>query len=260
MRRFFITQHPTFGSYTNPTASKIEASPYFYWWLALTLNDEYIALCKELSVKQTSSTETKLHQIYNDFGDVRYEGSKHKAFTDWWIHKVNETETRGEYLFAEPIQSNKVELIEDRELAERFADDASSLLINIPKTLTRRQIDTAVARIIAKEMTFEGGRHMRNPSRSNARYSLTKPIKVENLKSAFSVYEEQRLAQLKGVKVSNAKLAKAVGIDVKQKNTDEQVEDYAYKAELLNTKVWRRKTMAKKAIASVASGMFPTMK
>lgn len=224
MRRFFITQHPTFGSYTNPTASKIEASPYFYWWLALTLNDEYIALCDERSVKQTSLTETKLQQIYNDFGDVRYEGSKHKAFTDWWIHKVNETETRGEYLFAKLIQSNKVKLIED------------------------------------KELTHEGGRHMRNPSRSNARYSLTKPIKVENLKSAFSVYEEQRLAQLKGVKVSNAKLAKAVGIDVKQKNTDEQVEDYAYKAELLNTKVWRRKTMAKKAIASVASGMFPTMK
>jgi hypothetical protein len=26
MRRFFITQHPTFGSYANPISSKIEKS------------------------------------------------------------------------------------------------------------------------------------------------------------------------------------------------------------------------------------------
>ena len=35
MRRYFITQHPTFGSYAKPIRSKIETSPYFYWWLAL---------------------------------------------------------------------------------------------------------------------------------------------------------------------------------------------------------------------------------
>ena len=45
-------------------------------------------------------------------------------------------------------------------------------------------------------------------------------------------------------------------MEVKQKNTDEQAEDYAYKNELLNTKVWRRKKIAKDAIANVVNGFF----
>ena len=84
MRRYFITQHPTFGSYANPIASKIEKSPYFYWWLALTLNKDYITLCDALSVEQKSSTNTAIRQVYEDFGDVRYEGDKYLAFTKWW--------------------------------------------------------------------------------------------------------------------------------------------------------------------------------
>jgi len=103
---------------------------------------------------------------------------------------------------------------------------------------------------------FEKGRKVRNPSRSNARYHLTKPIKAENLKEAFDVYEIERLAKQKGEKVSNVQLAKAIGLEVKQKNTDEQAEDYAYKNELLNTKVWRRKKIAKDAIANVVNGTF----
>ena len=155
MRRYFITQHPTFGSYANPIASKIEKSPYFYWQLALTLNKDYIALCDALSVEQKSSTDNALLRVYEDFGDVRYEGDKYLAFTKWWRGKVSDTETRGEYLFAEAPTPNKVMLVEDRDTAIQSADDESSLLIRIPKALTRRQIDMSIERIFAKEMTFE---------------------------------------------------------------------------------------------------------
>ena len=40
--------------------------------------------------------------------------------------KINDTETRGEYLFAEPITVNKVTLVDDRDTAIQSADDESS--------------------------------------------------------------------------------------------------------------------------------------
>ena len=178
------------------------------------------------------------------------------AFTEWWIEKVDDFDTRGTYLFAEQYSGTKVQVIEDRDKAKEAADDLSTLLVSIPKVISRKRIDEAIDRILASEIEFEKGRKVRNPSRSNARYHLTKPIKAENLKEAFAVYEIERLAKLKGEKVSNVHLAKAIGLEVKQKKTDEQAEDYAYKNELLNTKVWRRKKIAKDAIANVVNGAF----
>ena len=47
-----------------------------------------------LSVEQKSSTDTAILQVYEDFGDVRYEGDKYLAFTKWWRGKVSDTETQ----------------------------------------------------------------------------------------------------------------------------------------------------------------------
>ena len=76
------------------------------------------------------------------------------------------------------------------------AGDESSLLIRIPKALTLRQIDMSIERIFLKRMSFERGRHTRNPTRSNTLYSLTNPIKVETYKMAFDVYEQILLAEI----------------------------------------------------------------
>jgi predicted RNA methylase len=79
---------------------------------------------------------------------------------------------------------------------------------------------------------------------------------VESLKEAFEVYELERDAKIYGTKISNLKLAKAVGIEVQQKKTEEQAEDYSYQSELINTTDWRRKKLAKEAIANVVNGRF----
>ena len=103
----------------------------------------------------------------------------------------------------------------------------SSLLIRIPKALTRRQIDMSNERIFAKEISFERERQTRNLTRSNARYSLTNPIKVETYKMAFDVYKHILLVNSNDKKVSNYKLAKAVGLKVGSRTTDEAY-DKAY--------------------------------
>ena len=254
MRRYFITQHPTFGSYAKPIRSKIETSPYFFWWLALTHNSDYIELCNNPSANRFK-TNNDILKVYKDFGDVRYEGDKYIAFTKWWRSKVNDTETRGEYLFAEPTTINKVMLIEDRDTAIQAVEDESSLLIRVPKNIRRKQIDTAIDRIFAKEMEFEKGRQVRNPNRSNARYHLTKPIKIENLKASFDVYEIQRLALMNEEKVDNKKLAKAIGLKVERRVKDEAY-DAAYEARIVSVAISRKKKLAIDAIANVVEGKF----
>ena len=257
MRRYFITQHPTFGSYANPIASKIEKSPYFFWWLALTLNTDYLEICNSPSSKRFK-TNDRIQQVYEDFGDVRYEGDKFKAFTQWWRSKVSDTETRGEYLFSEPLTVNAVMLVEDKEIAIQAVEDKSSLLIRIPKALNRKQIDMSIERIFTKEMTFERGRQTRNPNRSNARYKLSKTINVETYKMAFDVYEILLNKAHSNVKLSNYAVAKRVGLAVtrKEETLKEQAMTVADERRTISVAVTRKKKTAVDAIRNVAEGKF----
>ena len=129
------------------------------------------------------------------------------------------------------------------------------MLIRVPKNIRRKQIDTAMDRILARELEFERGRQVRNPNRSNARYHLTKPIKIENLKASFDVYEIQRLAQVNGEKVDNKKLAKSIGLKVERRITDEEF-DAASEARVVSVAISRKKKLAIDAIANVIEGKF----
>ena len=119
MKRFFISKHPTVGRSKSPVAQKIEQSPYYFWWLALTLNEKYLDLCAGAS-KGTKVEDSQLSQVFADFGDVRYDGDKYKAFANWWRRKANDTETMGEYLFSEPVAATKVMLVDDAEAANNL--------------------------------------------------------------------------------------------------------------------------------------------
>ena len=53
-----------------------------------------------------------------------------------------------------PPTSTKVMLDEDKDTVIKAGDDERSLVIIIPKSLTRRQIVVAIERIFSKEMAF----------------------------------------------------------------------------------------------------------
>ena len=100
MLRFFISPHPTFGSYANPIKFKVDASPYFWWWYALTLNEDYRKICQNydnspLILDIQTDRESVMKRVFNDFGDARYEGCRKKAFAKWRTNHVNTNETRG---------------------------------------------------------------------------------------------------------------------------------------------------------------------
>ena len=105
-------------------------------------------------------------------------------------------------------------------------------------------------------MSFERGRQIRNPRRSNARFKLSCPFKVANYKMAFDVYEQLKLAEFHKEKLSNTKLAKIVDLKVESQTKDEAY-DRAYEARQISGAVSRKKKIATDAIANVANGIFP---
>ena len=66
----------------------------------------------------------------------------------------------------------------------------------------------------------------------------------------------KRRAEAYGEKVNNYALAKQVGIEVEQRNTEEEW-DIAYKRRVVSVAVSRKKKVAVEAIKSVVSGVFP---
>ena len=254
MRRFFISQHPTFGRGKQVTVKGVEASPYYWWWLALTLNDDYVAFCNQADAENRFETNSRLACLYADFGDVRYEGDKYAAFKRWWKVKVDENE-RGVYLFAEQFQQYKVRLIEDEQTALDAMQNEELLVIQVPKAMKRTYIDNALNRILKANLTGEKGRMVRNPNRSNALYHLSKPIKVAKYKIAFDMLEAKIDADQNGEKISNKSLAKIGNLEVPVVEGSE--DDFAYINRVLSTKVSRYMADAKSAIKNAANGIFP---
>ena len=215
-----------------------------------------MALCKNPSANRFK-TKKELLKVYEDFGDVRFEGDRYIAFTKWWNAKLANGETKGAYLFAEPLTEMKVELIEDVATAERLIVNEDELLIRVSKGMKRTHIDKTLTRIFKKHIEFEKGRQTRNPNRSNARYSLSTPIAVDSLQTAFALCDLIEQAEANGEKVNNYALAKQVGIKVKQRNTEEEW-DVAYKRRVASVAVSRKKKVAVDAIQSVVKGVFPS--
>jgi len=226
MLRYFISSAPTFGSYKNPQKWRVEASPYYWWWFALTLNEDYVELCQKLSdgKRYVAKTEDQkaMRLLFKDFGDVRYEGDRYKAFTDWWREKVTATEERGQYLFAEPIIGSKVEVIEDASAASLHADEDSVLLVSIPKSMQRQHVEKALNRIFKKQLPTQKGRGARNPNKSRARYSLIKPLQADALKKSFDLYEMKTNADKSGKRIKNAAMAKVLKIPYKERSKERE--------------------------------------
>ena len=70
------------------------------------------------------------------------------------------------------------------------------------------------------------------------------------------MYDLIEQAEANGEKVNNCALAKQVGIDVEQRNTEEEW-DAAYKRRVVSVAVSRKKKVAVDAINSVVNGIFP---
>ena len=104
----------------------------------------------------------------------------------------------------------KVELVEDVATIKRLEVDEEELLIRVSKGMKRTHIDKTLNRTFKKHIEFEKGRQTRNPNRSNARYSLSKPIASKSLHTAFALHDLNEQTDVYAEKVENYQLAKQV--------------------------------------------------
>jgi hypothetical protein len=259
-----MSPHPTFGSYKQPTQSRVEASPYYWWWYALTLNDAYRQLCEQasehtlLSRPQTEG-RGRMHAVYADFGDVRYEGCRYVAFASWWRERVNTKETRGEYLFAEPLHTRTVRALHTVDEATAVLGSGEVLVLAVPLAMQRQHIDKALNRLLVKQLgNPKRGKQVRNPKLSQARYRLNKPVLPATLKKAFAVYDLRVEAAQKNTNLSNDAVAQRVGISNRQKSIDKQAKyTEAERRRVLSATVSRHYKDAKNMIEQAALGCFP---
>jgi hypothetical protein len=263
MLRFFISPHPTFKSYKAPDKERVEKSPYYWWWYALTLNDEYLAVCDDADGahkggKLATSCEEEIRQVYTDFGDVRYEGDRYKAFCDWWRAPVSTGERRGEYLFAEPVHASTVKVLEGATDVERAMTSDDTIIVSIPLNRQRQHVNKAIDRLLKKHMQTEKGRAVRNPSHSKARYSLSKPSVPNALKKSFELYTARRQSLFDDIKTSNGELAKLTNLNYTVSfNFDNENSDNAARNRTISVIVSRHIASAKKTIHNIKYGCFP---
>lgn len=239
MKRYFISHAPRFGSYENPVHWKIEQSPYFFWWLALTYNPSH----------KPTFVDDAANQVWRDFGDVSFHGDKHLGFTKWWLGKVDGGERRGEYLFAEPLSGTSTGLVKNLDEARSALEDSTSILVRVTLGGQRKFIDATLDRIIRKHGVFERGRNVKNPTRSNARYSLSKPVQIDALQRVFKVYALKD----ENPDFANYDVYKRIGYKL-ERYEFEELNEYRRR---ISTLVSRDYGAAKRMVENAAKGQFP---
>lgn len=138
-------------------------SVYYYWWLFLRENEEYIQCCHQ-------GGKGALEWLYNDFGDVRPAN-----FVEWWI-------SGGRELFCEPkhLEVLPINRYRFRDLAKQVNDKArernsapESLYLEIPLAGMSEERMIEEVRSIWRKVSIEN----QVPKDSHALYPVfSKPV------------------------------------------------------------------------------------
>ena len=183
----FMARHPLFGRQKKSgevVLRRTEAgvaykdSAYFSWWRALRLSEGYRNVC----TKQGKNCTEQWAKLYEDFGDVHA-----SRFQDWW-------KERGALLFGEPASLAKVSLVTVEDIASYDISNDQVMMIAIPRHLTKRQIATAVRRIVSKAHAGKRGRSTvaTRHALSQAKYKVNHFKSTAVIARALSIVEDRR--------------------------------------------------------------------
>ena len=205
-----------------------------------------------------NTTDTRMLKVYDDFGDVRYDGCRHLAFTQWWTERVNTTEQRGAYLFAEPVESAAVSVIHNEDDAAAALGSEHTLVLAVDLHSQRKYIDGWVDRLLQRHMgKLKRGRQVRNPKFSAARYRLAKAVQAAALKKTFAVHDIRTAALANGQKITNWEVAQQAKLDYRQREKDESALEGPEERRVVSAIVARHMKHAKAMIENAAVGVFP---
>ena len=222
------------------------------------MNYEYMKCCN-------NAGKGTLRNLYRDFGDIRHDANDEKekvqAFISWWRAAV-ENETRGTYLFAEPVLPVSARQIHTSDEATEVLNDESQALIAIPINISKDDLHKMIHREVNKITHRSRGTAKRKIVTSRARYKLSKSPNVNRLKTMFLAYEMYINCKRTGKRLSNKEIAKELEIESKSSAYYDNGEFVSYRHSIDQEKADALKVSkyigeAKKIIENVANGQFP---
>lgn len=204
LSRGFMARHPVFTN-RGKLGVPWNQSAYYFWWQFLRVHEGYAETCRR-------GGKGAYAKLYADFGNVH-----DVEFKDWWRGQVGE-ETRGVYLFSEPLAPTTVKALNRDEILEIIdaGVDDQVLLVAIPMSYSRRVISKRLAQVIREN--HGRGRGQKRLSESRARYKLLSIPDIDSLEKVLNcftlrkehpkmpLWEIARLARV-GQRISDAELA-----------------------------------------------------
>lgn len=224
-----------------------QCSAYYFWWEFLRRHDGYRDCCER-------GGEGRYNKLYADFGDVH--SYTENDFWAWWTTKVNDEETRGEYLFAEP-KARPLQVV-DRVLNTQPSD---TLVVEIPLEVRTAYLVRSFRRLLDEHKNaVTAARRI-----SRARYPVAATVRLVSLYQTLRVWDEwnehgqtkkkYEIADLAGVYVNRVVNGETVEtlkrLDLPYRDVQNEVRRRQVMA------VNRYLTAAQDYIDNVAKGQFP---
>ena len=199
-RRLRNIQNP-FDDETKPWRRNI----YYFWWEFLKRHEGYRKCCAQGGTGEYS-------ELYADWGNIH----EYKNFWKWWSEEVETTETRGEYLFAEPYEFRQVE--EVQSLDDQNEDD---LVVRIPLEVRTGELTRSLRRLL--QNYTERSKAARRKSR--ARYPVNASVPLYTLNKCLVVYDlnQQHREAIKNNQMNKYELCDLAGLNYEHKFEEKPV-------------------------------------
>lgn len=247
MKVRFLADAPNFGTKNKPAKPSLQTrSPYYWWWVYLRRNEDYLKCCK-------SGGKGKYAKLYKDFGDVREDD-----FKKWWKEK-------GVELFSEKHVSEGgdmvlMELTDKSQWNEVWISD-KVLVVAMPLNSSKRYLQSRFNALLKKRHTTKRGRQYKTFEESSAKYPLAKNYTIRNLETTLAVYDEYLKYKGQVPKVPYWKIGQSMRLVPSAMTTDSMStnERKVYR-NVMGASVKRYITNAEKMIANAALGKFPLAK
>lgn len=239
----FLAPYPLFGTKQKPlTLSYQQRSPFYWWWAYLRRNTDYLKCCEK-------NGAGKLAPLYKEFGDVREDD-----FKKWWSEG-----NKGAYLFGEKRSALVPKELNDKSEWEDDWDSENVLVIALPLSMGKRELQSRFAKILKKRHKAKRGRVAKRLDKSTARFPLNRNYTIESLQKALDVYDcYTKLVELNG----KAKLWE-VGVELRLVRTaipsaNDLKQDTAVKRNVMAATVKRYLKQAESIIVNTSLGIFPS--
>jgi len=178
-----------------------EYSVYYWWWEFMRRHKGYRECCER-------GGKGKYAKLYADWGDIHA-----SEYWNWWNQKVvddaNDTWTRGEYLFAEPLRS--IQIIRNNTIPR---NTQSSLNISVPLEVGK----TDLMRMFRGLLTEHAEQVKQARNHSNALYPVHTKFVIRELFWSLRAWDIELETQGQKPKVKNHEKARLMGLSVDLKS------------------------------------------